>query len=566
MIKQIKARRRPRPITDLRDLVVSTSEAYGDKTLYIYRENGTEKSFSYRDSLDYMRWFSAALDDIGLGGARIAIIGETHPYYMTAYYTAVNNGGVAIPLDRELREDEIQKFLIHAKADAVVYTSQFNEYFKKHGGELSSVKAFVAINPDGDFKPEGRYHSFSGMIESGREAYNDGRCDIDTRDIDMEKPCALLFTSGTTGTSKGVMLCQRNLTCGINASAFSTECDDTNTYVSVLPIHHSYAMTCQHLAMQLTGGTVYINPSLKNTLRSFQSFKPDTLILVPLFVETIYKRIWAEIDKKNLRVQVRATMKASDALLKVGIDVRGKLFSGITGSLGGNLRAIICGGAALDPKLITDFESFGITIFEGYGITECSPLVAVNRVGKQRLRSVGCPVENCEARIDKQDEDDKTGEIVVRGDNVMLGYYENPEATKEAFTEDGWFRTGDIGYIDRDGYVYITGRRKSVIILSNGKNVFPEELEEYLGKCPLIRECVVLGRENERGETVITAVVYPDPDRLRGKTDSEIYGAVYDAINSINRSLPTFKQIRALEIRGEEFEKTSSQKIKRYSV
>ncbi|MBQ8401678.1 MAG: AMP-binding protein, partial [Clostridia bacterium] len=310
--------------------------------------------------------------------------------------------------------------------------------------------------------------------------------------------------------------------------------------------------------------------------RNLANYKPNSEMLVPLFVETMYKRVWNEIDKKGMRQKVETAIRVSNGLRKVGIDMRSKFFAQITNAFGGNLKVIVCGGAPLSPQLIRDFDAFGITILEGYGITECAPLVAVNRMGKGRLHSVGTAVEQCQVRIDtsgndRQEEDIAeygypTGEICVQGENVMLGYYRNEEATKAVFTDDGWFRTGDIGYMDRDGYIYITGRKKNLIIFSNGKNVYPEEIEEYLSRIPDIQESVVLGRENAQGEVVITALIYPDYTRFEGKDKSGIFDAIKSQITDLNRTLPAFKQIREIEIRDTEFERTTSRKIKRYTV
>lgn len=309
-----------------------------------------------------------------------------------------------------------------------------------------------------------------------------------------------------------------------------------------------------------------INDSIKNVLRNFAKYKPNALMLVPLFVETMYKKIWSEINKKGMTKQVRAAMKISDGLLKVGVDKREKFFGQITGALGGELKTIVVGGAPMNPQIIKDFRSFGINILEGYGITECSPLVAVNRLGEEKAHSVGPAVVCCEIKIDKA-EDEETGEILVKGDNVMVGYYKNPEATAEAFTADGWFKTGDVGYLDKDNYLFITGRKKNVIILSNGKNVFPEEIEEHLGLRPdVIAECVVLGRPNSSGEVAITAVVYPNPEFSQGKSDDAVFAGVKDVVTEVNKSLPVYKQIREIEIRPTEFEKTTTRKIKRFLV
>ena len=364
------------------------------------------------------------------------------------------------------------------------------------------------------------------------------------------------------------MLCQKNLCTNIASAANAIDFIEKGTrLVSVLPMNHTYEVTCCHFAAQFYGASVFLNDNLKYVLRNFQNFKPQVLVLVPLFVETMHKKIWSEIRSKGKEKLVRRMIKISNALRKIGIDLRSKFFAQILNALGGELQGIVCGGAPLNPQLIQDFSDFGIDILEGYGITECSPLLAVNEIGKQRMRSVGPAVQNVKIRIDKENETDETGEIVAYGDNVMLGYYRNEEATKAVFTEDGWFCTGDIGYMDKDGYVYITGRKKNVIILSNGKNIFPEEIEEYLAQISIISESVVVGKPLPGSDDiVITALVYPDYEQLGSLSADEVYTKVKDEIDNVNRNLPQYKQIRQVIIRETEFEKTTSRKIKRYKL
>lgn len=566
MINQIKACIRPKFISDLRDLVRSNAEQYGDKVLYYYKEPGSKevRQFTFSDALLRMNRLGTAFSALGIMGTHIAVIGDTHPDYMTAYYATVNGGGVIVPLDKELATEQLINFCEIAEIKAIVYTASFNNKLTAIEERLPEVKYFIPIS-DGELSESPKVKPMSELMELGAQELMNGNTSFIDYTITLTDLAAILFTSGTTGTSKGVMLSHGNLAAATNSSCQSMEYDYRNSFVSVLPMHHSYEITCGHFAISNLGASIYINDSLKNALRSFSYFKPNALMLVPLFVETMYKKIWNEIDKKGMRKKVRTAMKLSNALLKVGIDKRDKFFGQITGALGGNLRSIVCGGAPIDPQLIKDFRAFGISIFEGYGITECAPLVAVNSPGKERYHSVGQPVYGCKVKID-YDPGEKTGEILVKGDNVMMGYYKNEEATKEAFTEDGWFRTGDIGYIDNDGYIFITGRKKNVIILSNGKNVFPEEVEGYLSVCELISEAVVVGRKNDIGDIVITALIYPDFSRFEGKSDEEIIAILKERINTINRNLPSFKQIRDIELRKEEFEKTTSRKIKRFLV
>lgn len=577
-VRTLSVRRdEPKEIKSLRDLVETSAELYGDKILYIYKRGEARYSFSYNDYRRDLYRLGEGMSRIGLMGRTVAVIGESCPEYMTAYIAAVSGGGVIVPLDRDLGHAEIARFADLSGAEAVFYTEQFNDVLPSLAEQMPQVRYFIPIAPaEGSDTTDGSSSAgdavilpYSELLALGDKAMEEGDRSFLDYDCtaDMSQMSALLFTSGTTGTSKGVMLSHANLVASVNAASRGTIFGPDNTFVDLLPMHHSYEITCGHLGAANLGGTVYINDSLKNTLRSITTFKPDSLIVVPLYVETMHKRIWAEIARKGMTRRVRALMKASSAMHRAGIDIRRKLFKQILDGLGGNLRYIICGGAPLSPELVRDFDAFGIEICEGYGITECSPLIAVNRHGKVRLRSVGQPVDNCEVRI-ADPSADGTGEIEARGRNVMLGYFGNEEATAEVFTEDGWFRTGDVGCMDADGYIYITGRKKNIIILSNGKNIFPEEIEEHLYTSPLIGECVVIGRKNSAGDTRITAVIYPSDEavELEGKSEEEKLALIRDAVNTINRSLPVYKQVRDVELRSEEFEKTTTRKLKRFLV
>lgn len=553
-------------ISNLKELVEYNERAYGDKILYHYLESDEVKKFTYRQVKSSVDELGTAFAISGLMGSNIAVIGDTHPHYMTAYYAAANGGGSIVPLDKELDNKAITGFIGIAEVKAVVYTASFNERMANISDELSDVKYFIPISPNERYMKDERFVALDDMLSRGRAALSGGNSAFIDYKVDNEAMAALLFTSGTTGTSKGVMLSHKNLAAATNSSCESMKFfREKDTFVSVLPMNHSYEVTCGHLALSHLGCTTYMNDSVKNALRSFNYFKPSALVLVPLYVETIHKRIWKEIDKKGIRRKVTLAMMLSDGLRKAKLDLRKKLFKDVNAAFGGNLKTIICGGAPLSREVIKDFTSFGIELLEGYGITECSPLVAVNLKGKTKLGSVGPPVKGCSVKIDVTS-GDGTGEILVKGDNVMMGYYKNPEATAEVFTSDGWFRTGDIGYVDEDGYVFITGRKKNVIILSNGKNVFPEELEEHLSHNEIIAESVVVGRKNMMGEPVICALIYPDMELCHGKSKEEIYAAVKEAVMTINRHLPTFKHIQDIEIRENEFEKTTTRKIKRFLV
>ncbi len=558
--------------TDFRHMIQVTSEQYGSKVLYEYQEDGL-KTWTYEDLKNGIWAFGTALRTAALPCHRIAIIGETHPAYLTTYLGTMCADCTIIPLDRELSQDQIVAFLKHAEADAIVYTAGFNDSIGRNDAYDFVIR--IPVTPAEDYVKTETLISFADVLALGRELIAKQNNIFETSSLDMNRCSTLLFTSGTTGTSKGVMLSHANLIAALNASTHSMAYGNTCTFVSALPIHHTYEMMCGQLGVVAIGGSMRINDSIKHVMKNLQEFKPTTLILVPIFLETMHKKILSEIRKKGMEKKVALAKKLNSALLFLGIDIRKKLFGQITGAFGGNLTSIVCGGAPLSPELIKDFYQFGITVLEGYGITECAPLVAVNSPGKVKLHSVGLPVYGCDVKIDlsasdgeSRDGKHKTGEILVKGPNVMLGYYKDEEATAAVFTEDGYFRTGDIGYLDDEGYIFITGRKKNVIILSNGKNVFPEELEEYLSKVPFIKEAVVVGRVDDGKETAITAIVVPDKENpeIAGKPDCEVYEAVKAAITNINRHLPTFKHITGLEIRSEEFEKNTSRKIKRYLV
>ena len=566
MINNLKGAKAPKVITDLRHLVYSGAEAFGEKILYFYKDQkGETAEYSYLKLKEETDRIGTAFATLGIGSLHVAVSGDTHPRWIATYLATVCGNGCIVPIDKELSLEATADFLLLSECVAFVYTAAQNEKAKALSELCPFLRYFVAIEPCEDFRFSDKVYTMDEIVEMGDRALAEGNREyLDTKLI-MDQMSALIFTSGTTGTAKGVMLSHKNLTAATNASVLSMSYDDRNTFVSVLPPHHTYEMTCGHLAIMDLGAQIFINDSLRHVLKNFKDFQPNALMLVPLFLETMHKKIWDEVRKKGMEKQLRALMKMNRVLLAVRLDARNKLFHQVRAAFGGNLKSIVCGGAPLSPELIKDFYAFGITVLEGYGITECAPLVSVNSPGKIKFRSVGTPVKGCQVKIDKKPEEE-TGEILVKGGNVMMGYYKNEEATAEVFTEDGWFRTGDLGYMDEDGYIFITGRKKNVIILSNGKNVFPEELEEYLAAVPCILESVVLARKNDAGEQTITAVVVPNEELMAGKSKEEVYAEIKKAIQKVNAKLPSFKQIRKIEVKNEKFERTTSKKIQRFKV
>ena len=554
---------------DVLDLI-GYIRSHGDKTMFRYFVGKELRTMTYAAFHDMVHEAAAAFDAMGLKGTRVAVIGDTSPQWICTYVAALAAGCVIVPMDKELEVGETCKFLNMVNAQAIVYSKSFNEKFIKPIQEnRTTVRYFIPITPAYDDTFDSKVVSFEQVLACGRERMEREVYDYPTA-IDREAMAEMLFTSGTTGTSKCVMLSQKNIFAAAN-SATETVCFvPEDVVVSVLPVHHTYELMCI-LAEMMFGIEICINDSLRHVLRNFQLFKPTGLVLVPLFLNTMYKKIWSEAERTHRDTILKAGLATSKTLLSMGIDARRKIFKSVLDAFGGRLDHIICGGAKLNPDLIAAFEDFGISVYEGFGITECSPLTNVTPYWRRKYGSIGPHVPSCLCRIaDAQPGEHgyPEGELQIKGDNVMLGYYENPEANAAAFTQDGWFRTGDVAYMDEDGYVYITGRMKSVIVLENGKNIFPEEIEEYLSEIETIAECVVVGRKAEDSdEIILTAIVYPNFEKLpAGSTEELMHEAIRKAINAVNRRLPGFKQVKALELRSTEFEKTTSKKIKRHLV
>ena len=560
---------RPSPkISDICDILGHISSHDKDRIAYKYFELGKLKEMTYSELYDTVCRVAAGFETIGLAGKRVAVIGDTSPQWIATYMGALASGTIIVPMDKELAIPEIEKFIESVNVEAIVYSKSFNEKFVNTIESHPTLKCFIPIVADEE-QTSDKILPFATLLEKGKQAIENGYVikPVENR----EAMCEMLFTSGTTGTSKCVMLSQKNV-FSVVTSAIETVCfvpDDV--LVSVLPVHHTYELMCL-VAATVLGMTVCINDSLRHVLQNFKKFQPTGLVLVPMFLTTMYKKIWSEAERTGKSKALKFALKLSKALRCVGIDLRKKLFKSVLDAFGGKLDHIICGGAKLTPDLITAFEDFGISVFEGFGITECSPLVCVTPYYARKLGAIGPNVPCCDTRIDpngeKTPEGYVMGEIQVKGDNVMLGYYNNPEANADVFTEDGWFRTGDVGYKDNDGYIYITGRIKFVIVLENGKNVFPEEIEEYLDVVDTISECCVIGRKNESSdEVVLTVVVYPNYTKFPADVDDEtVRDSIKKTINVINKKLPTYKQIKAIEIRKTEFEKTTTKKIKRQLV
>lgn len=563
------------PAYDFRSILENSARDYGEKDYLVYKRGGGLESISFAGFEERVRALSEAFFGLGIAGGSVAVVGETSPEWIIAYLATIITGGVIVPLDKELSVDAISGFVKKVGCCCVVYSKKCAEFFENKA-EYPTVDYFVQFDPEKepsftDQKPEKGEVDFVELLNFGRRRVDEGSEKYESAAVDMEKVCAILFTSGTTGSSKGVMLCQKNIIHAINGSYCRTGFESDDVVVSVLPIHHTYEMTCGILTPLYIGATVCINDSLKYIVRNFQLFKPTGLVLVPLFVTTVYKKIWETARKGGKEKLLRGSMAVSDALRKVKIDPRKLLFKEVQKVFGGRLKRIICGGAPMPADLVADFEAFGIKLCQGYGITECAPLISVCPEKNNKAGSVGPAIPGVKVKIDVEEEEEGKliGEILVNGPNVMKGYFMDEEATADVLN-GAWFRTGDYGYLDEEGFIFITGRKKNVIVLNNGKNVFPEEIEEYLGKIELVKECVVIGRTSEDGTVVVTALIFPDMPRaaeLGMEEDINVVGAaIKEEIAKLNRTLPSFKQIRGIEMRRTEFEKNTSKKIIRYTI
>ncbi|MCL2813123.1 MAG: AMP-binding protein [Oscillospiraceae bacterium] len=554
---------------DLKQLTEQSKRKYGDKAYFTYKENETVHNISFNQMHGYINSLGTAFYELGIMGKNIALLSETRYEWIVSYLAAVNGNGIIAPIDREVMPDQIISFIERAKASCVIYSEAFAELIEGYAknGEKKEAKFFINMDlKNGPSRPEHTAHnilSWQSLIDAGRTLIKNKCTAFTDVKIDREKACAYLFTSGTTGTSKAVMLSHKNIASNAYCAACSVDFDSSDTLVAVLPAHHTYETTCSFFATYSLGVNICRNESLKLVLRNFQFYKPTKLVLVPLFIDNMVKKIWDEIDKKGKRKIVKIAIKLSNMLRLVRIDLRRKLFKEVLGAFGGRLELIICGGAPLNPAHVTTLDNFGIKICQGYGTTECAPLISVvpADMHMKKVGSVGHPIFSNEVKIDKKNENGH-GEILVRGDNVMLGYLGDEKATREVFTEDGFYKTGDVGYIDSDNCLYITGRKKNVIILNNGKNVYPEEIEEYLQNIAEIKECAVISR-SKGGEDNITALIVPDFERFEGKDFGEIEKYITEKAEKINRQLPSYKKITKIEVRREEFEKTASKKIKR---
>lgn len=535
----------------IRDIINNSSNKYKDKIAIREKKNKKIVSYTYGQLRDDVYALGTKLIDMGLKDKHIAIVGENSYNWIVSYLAIITGVGVAVPLDKELDSEQISKLLEKGDASAVL----FSKGFLSSIDEIieNSKLEFAACLNDTD-----KYTDVQTLINEGRQLINEGSTVYEDSIVNVNELNVIMFTSGTTGFNKGVMISQNNLLVNIEQS-----CKAFGIYhstVAVLPFHHIYENVCGMMAPIAIGMNLFINDSLKYLSKNLKLVKPELEIMVPLFLETMEKSIRVELKRMNLEKTFENSIKFSNFLLKFGIDLRRLLFRKVHANFGGKLKAIVCGGAALKPELITFFGDIGITIHNGYGITECTPLISVNLNKKGDHFSVGKIFSSCEVKIDNKNEEG-IGEILVKGPNVMIGYYKDDESNEKSFT-NGWFRTGDYGSIDADKNLVICGRKKNLIVLSNGKNVHPEELEGYIYEMmPYVKESLVYIDKNKKGSEVISTYVYLDQDFSSGKSLEELESILKEDLKKVNKKLPSFKKIQHIYIKEEEFEKNSSKKI-----
>lgn len=549
---------------NFRVLTENAAKKFPDKIAVSYRKNPKDKepiNVTYTEMKNDIRDFGTKAHALGLSGKHIAIIGEATYMWVVAYFGLMSIGAVTIPIDKELPANEIADILRVSESVGVFYGKTVAEKITEIRGEIPDVTFLAAMTGE---LIDGAV-SIESMIEEGRALFENGDNTFYDYEIDTERCSSIVFTSGTTGKGKGVMLSQTNIVSDMTQGMYNFAI--TPKTMMVLPPHHTFGSTVNLVGHLAQGCTVYISSGLLQILNEMQEQKPSHLVLVPLFVETFYKRIWTSAEKTGKAGLLRTLIKVSNGLRKVGIDLRRQLFKSVTKNFGGKLEMIICGGAALNQDIINTFDALGITILNGYGITECAPLISCNRNKLQKKGSVGTPIIGEKVKILDPDENGE-GEICVKGPNVMLGYYKNPEATAAAFDEEGYFKTGDYGRLDEDGWIYITGRLKNLIIFSNGKNVYPEEIETEISRIEGVAEAVVYAGESKSDPTkeVIVAEIFPDYELMERRGITDIKGYFEDRISEINDRSVDYKAVGLVKIREVEFVKNTSRKIKRFEI
>lgn len=546
-------------ISNFRELV-EIYETFGDNIAFKYKDNGEIKQITYNKFVKDIK--KVAEKVISSDVKRVAIIGNNRYEWCITYLGVTTAGRVIVPLDKALTNKEIEKLLKRSQADAVVYDGKYEEAVSEAINQGCDIKYKICmdnVEKDGVLK-------FEDMLKDGEDIIKTGKAKYDEIKLNENEMYIMLFTSGTTSEPKAVMLSQENICKNVSNYQYNFMIYETDTLLSFLPIHHTFECSITFLYGTYCGATIAFCEGLRYIADNLKEFKVTVFVAVPLVLETMAKKIQKAIIDSGKKGLIDKITKLSHGLLKCKIDVRKKLFKPVLKQFDEYLRVILYGAAPMDKVTIEWYNDLGIELIQGYGLTESSPVLTAESSEKKRAGSIGIPLKNVEVKIDNPDKDG-VGEILGKGPNIMLGYYENEEATKKALNE-GWLHTGDYGYIDKDGFIFVTGRKSDVIVLKNGKNIYPQEIEFLINKLPYVDENIVYSRDKSKTDTVLCAKIVYNKDNIiehfGDKTEKEYEKLVWEDIKNINKELPTFKHIKEIILTDKPLEKTTTQKVKRY--
>lgn len=551
---------------DIRDMINKTVSKYPNNDAFIIKHKNEEdiqyQHITYLMLKEDINKLGTALMDLGLHEKRIAIISNNRYEWCLAYLATLCGVGIVVPLDKSLPAGEIESLLQRSYANAVIFEDKYNETMRKiKANSTNDIEFYISM----DQLEDGEFLSLTKLLKRGEELLKEGNTGYLDTTINNEKMNIILFTSGTTSASKAVMLSHKNIVSNIHSLNSAVKAYSTDRNLAFLPLHHTFGSTGLLFFMS-NGATSCFCDGLKYIQKNLQEYKITVFVCVPLLLEAMNKKIMKEIDKKGKTKTIKIAAKVCNLLLKLGIDIRRKVFKEIIDSLGGALRLAVSGAAGIDKTVAKNFNDFGIKTIQGYGLTETSPVLTAENDKYIRYGSVGFPMKNVEIKIDNPNEEG-IGELIAKGPNVMQGYYENEEATKEVLV-DGWFHTGDLAYIDKDGYVFITGRKKNVIVMKNGKNIYPEELELLIAKLPYVAENMVFGIPTKDDDLDLAVKIVYNKEYIEETypniTQEELKELIWKDIKTINKTMPPYKYIRDIIITDEPMIKTTTQKVKRF--
>lgn len=558
----------PRIVKNYRDMISYSTEHYADRVAYKYKKNGNLKHVEYVEKTyaqvgKDIKAFATALLNKGLEQKKIVVIGNNRYEWCVSYLAVTSGNMIIVPMDKALPDNEIENLVTRSEAEVAVFDKKYLEVMKKLKKDKNvNLQMLICMDDIKDNETE----KFSELLQRGEELLKNDDKQYEKIKINPEKMSVMLFTSGTTNIPKAVMLSQKNICANLSDFASWVKLYPTDTLLSFLPIHHTFECTVTFLYGFYSGCTVAFCDGLKYIQKNLVEYKVSVFVAVPLVLETMYKKVQKAIREQGKDKLINRMIKISNGLLKCKIDLRKVIFKQILNNFGGNIRLVLYGAAPMDKETIVGFNNFGIELVQGYGLTETSPVIAAESDKEKMPGAVGLALPSLNVKIDNPDENGE-GEILVKGPSVMIGYYHNDEENKKAFV-DGWFRTGDYGYITNDGFIYVTGRKKDIIVLRNGKNVYPQEIEFLINKLLYVTESLVYQREKDKTDTMLCAKIVYDKDiikeKLGEKTEKEYKDCIWNEIKEINKQLPVFKHIKKITITTEPFIKTTTQKVKRY--